>query len=288
MSRTPLAGVEHAPARRRAARGAAAAALGLVALGLTGCSTSDIPNQLQIPDPASEQGERIFHLWQGSWVAAWAVGAVVLGLIIWAALAYRRRSQDLPAQTTYNIPIEILYTVVPFFMIGVMFFFTARDESKLVALSDSPDHTVNVVGFRWNWTFNYVDENVYDVGTPTDVPTLYLPEGESVRFKLTSPDVIHSFWVPQFLFKMDVIPGQTNEFEITPTKQGTFAGKCAELCGVDHSRMLFWVKVVSPDEYDDHVADLKAKGQVGLLETGRTTESVTGEEMGRTTIGGDS
>lgn len=258
----------------------------LLALALTGCSTSDIPNQLSIPDPASEQGERIFHLWQGSWVTAWAVGAFTLTLILWAAFAYRRRSQELPEQTKYNIPIEILYTVVPFIIIGTIFYFVARDESKIMALSANPDHRINVVGFRWNWAFNYLDEDAYTVGTPNELPTLYLPKGETVRFELTSPDVIHSFWVPVFLFKLDVIPGQTNRFEITPTKEGTYAGKCAELCGVDHSRMLFWVKVVSPEEYDRHIAVLKAAGQSGVFDTGMTQDAVTGEEMGRTTIGG--
>jgi len=271
-----------------APRRAGTAAAGLALLALGGCSTADVPNQLSIPDPATEQGDRIFHLWQGSWIAAWIVGAITLALILWAALAYRKRSDDLPPQTRYNIPIEILYTVVPFIIIGVLFFFTARDEAKLVALSDEPDHTISVVGFRWNWTFNYLDGDVYDVGAPTELPTLYLPRGETVQFELTSPDVIHSFWVPAFLFKMDVVPGRLNRFEITPTKEGTFAGKCAELCGVDHSRMLFEVKVVSPDEYQAHLADLKAKGQVGRLESGLVQTEAGGDKAGRTTIGGSS
>jgi cytochrome c oxidase subunit II len=80
-----------------------------------------------------------------------------------------------------------------------------------------------------------------------------------VLFKLQSDDVIHSFWVPAFLFKMDVIPGQNNKFEITPEKKGTYAGRCAELCGKDHARMLFNVKVVSPAEYQTHVATVKSE-----------------------------
>ena len=102
-------------------------------------------------------------------------------------------------------------------------------------------------------------------------PTLYLPKGERVRFVLTSRDVIHSFWVPNFLFKQDVIPGTVNRFQATPTSYGTFMGKCAELCGVDHSRMLFNVKVVSPADYHKHLASLKAKGQTGAVPAGVTT-----------------
>jgi cytochrome c oxidase subunit 2 len=138
---------------------------------------------------------------------------------------------------------------------------------------------VNVVGFRWAWGFNYLDEGVYTVGLPVgsgttnDPATLVLPVNEKVRFELTSPDVIHSFWVPAFLFKMDVIPGKTNVFELTPDKVGTYVGKCAELCGVDHARMLFAVKVVERPEFDAYIADLKAKGQTGTLDTGRTTDA---------------
>ena len=91
-------------------------------------------------------------------------------------------------------------------------------------------------------------------------------EGESVRFKLVSDDVIHSFWVPAFLMKMDVVPGRDNSFSFTPTREGTFAGKCAELCGTYHSRMLFNVEVVSPSEFDAHLRDLEEQGNVGVLE----------------------
>jgi cytochrome c oxidase subunit 2 len=99
-------------------------------------------------------------------------------------------------------------------------------------------------------------------------PTLWLPKGKTVRFVLTSRDVIHSFWVVPFLMKMDVIPGHTNVFQVTPNKEGTFLGKCAELCGVDHSRMLFNVKIVSPERYEQHLKDLAKKGQTGYIPAG--------------------
>jgi cytochrome c oxidase subunit 2 len=137
-----------------------------------------------------------------------------------------------------------------------------------MALPADPDHTINVVGHQWSWSFNYVDGDVYEAGTPARRPTLYLPKDQTVLFELTSTDVVHSFWVPNFLFKMDVIPGRQNEFAITPTREGTFAGKCAELCGFDHSRMLFTVKVVSPQEYEAHLAELRARGQTGQLPKG--------------------
>jgi cytochrome c oxidase subunit 2 len=279
-----------------------AVGLVVVATTLAGCSAQEMP-RLAMPEPATKEGNTILFLWQTSWIAALVVGVITWGLIAWAVIAYsRRRRPGYPEQTRYNMPIEILYTVIPFVMIGVLFYFTARDETRLTKLSSDYDHTVGVVGFRWAWAFNYVDEKAYDVGIPAtnnaevDVkakspeqgytgPTLWLPVDEKVRFVLNSPDVIHSFYVPAFLFKMDVIPGRTNQFELTPNKLGTYAGKCTELCGIDHSRMLFNVKVVTKAEYLAHIAELKARGQSGELKSGRISRNADGGQ-GVTTIGG--
>lgn len=258
----------------------------MVALLATGCSKEDVPT-FAVDEVASDGAARILNLWQGSWVAALVVGGIVWGLILWSVIFHRRRTPDqVPEQTRYNVPIEVLYTVAPIIAIAVIFAFTARDQSELTKLSENPDNTIQVVGFRWNWTFNYLDEERYEIGEPGEMPTLYLPQGETVRFELVSPDVIHSFWIPAFLFKMDMIPGRTNEFEVTPTKLGTFAGRCAELCGVDHARMLFQVKVVSPEDYDKHMVELGERGQTGILETGRLSDAADAGQ-GRTTIGSD-
>ena len=249
-----------------------------VAVVLSGCSVNEIAF-LDLPEPASKEADIIANLWHGAWIAAWAVGIVTWGLMLWAAFAYRRRhADDAPEQTKYNLPIEILYTLVPLIMILGLFWFTAKDQSEILAVKNDQVQTVNVVGFRWSWGFNYLDEGVYEVGMPIGegayegAPTLVLPVNEKVRFELTSPDVIHSFWVPAFLFKMDVIPGKTNVFELTPDKVGTYAGKCAELCGVDHARMLFNVKVVERPEFEAYIEGLKAKGQTGTLNSGKSTD----------------
>ena len=242
-------------------------------LTLSGCAASNGRGFMGMPSSATREGGQIYSLWQGTWVAALAVGVLVWGLILWAVVAYRKRDDRLPEQVKYNMPIEILYTIAPLIIIGGLFFFTARDESNLTRLTANPAQTVQVVGFRWEWTFNYVGEQTYDVGTPDQIPTLWLPVNERVRFQLVSPDVIHSFWVPAFLFKMDVVPGRLNQFELTPDRIGTFAGKCTEYCGTDHSRMLFTVKVVSQADFDAHMALLRANGQSGQLTTGRTTNN---------------
>ena len=246
---------------------------------LSGCTANEA-FFFDLPEPASAEAPIIQNLWNGSWIAAWAVGIVTWGLMIWAVIAYRRRNaNEVPEQTKYNIPIEALYTIVPLIMILGLFWFTARDQSEILTVENDQEQTVNVVGFRWSWAFNYVDEDVYDVGvpygegSPGEPPTLYLPVDEKIRFELNSPDVIHSFWVPAFLFKMDVIPGKTNVFELTPDKIGTYAGKCAELCGVDHARMLFQVKVVDRAEFDSKMNEFRERGQTGQLDNERFNDA---------------
>ena len=253
------------PAGRKAAT---ALVLTAATLGLSGCAAElvDQWGRGGLPEPATEETPLVSNLWIGTWVAALAVGVLVWGLILWAAFAYRRREVGLPPQTRYNLPIEFLYTVAPFTIIAALFFFTVQNQDELLEVSEDPDVTIGVVGQQWAWTFNYLDDDVYDTGTTTDPTTLYLPVNQTVRFELQSPDVIHSFWVPSFYMKMDVIPGKTNTFQATPNREGRFAGKCAELCGVYHSRMLFNVEIVSQNEYEEHLDTLRDLGQTGEVD----------------------
>lgn len=268
-------------------------ALAVVAgLALTGCSSHGKFTDGYLPQGITEGAERVTTLWVWSWVALLAVGALVWGLIIWCMIAYRRRKDDneLPVQLRYHVPIEILYTIVPIFMIAVFFYYTARDQDALMDTSQPADVSINVVGKQWSWDFNYLDDDVHEVGAQAiltgkpgaeeTIPTLYLPVGERVQFYLTARDVIHSFWVPQFMQKLDMIPGRVNTFQVVPTQTGTFKGKCAELCGAYHSAMLFNVKIVERTEFDAHMADLKAKGQTGLLPNGVSRQQLMpGQEM---------
>ncbi|MGB7820497.1 MAG: cytochrome c oxidase subunit II [Ornithinibacter sp.] len=253
--------------------------MSVTALG--GCASGELRGNAStgwLPPAVTEGGERVTSLWIGAWITLILVGLLVIGLIGWCVVAYRRHKDDteLPVQLRYNIPIEILYTVVPIFMVVVFFYYTARDESALVDTSTPADVTINVVGKQWSWDFNYLEDDVHEVGTQAiltgkpgaeeTIPTLYLPVDERVEFVLTTRDVIHSFWVPAFLQKMDMIPGRVNSFQVVPTQVGTFKGKCAELCGAYHSQMLFNVKVVDRAEYDAHIDLLRANGQTGMLD----------------------
>lgn len=248
--------------RRWAPRAALAAALIAVT---TGCKSTAF-TRLGMPEPVTKQGQVTLTLWQGSWIAAWAVGIVVWGLIIWAVIFYRKRSDRVPHQVRYNLPIEFLYTVVPFIMVGVLFYFTARDENYINKTSSKPDVIVNVTGFQWSWQFQYPQYDVTGgtkvttVGSmwPGKLPVLEIPVNKKVRFNLYAQDVVHAFWVVPFEFKRDVIPNHPNHFEVTPTKTGTFTGRCSELCGVYHSRMLFTLKIVTPQQFQQWIANQQA------------------------------
>ena len=275
----------YAARRRRPSWALRATAAAGAALLLAGCGERSAESDFAhgylplVSDGATNQTDRIQTLWNGSWVAAMLVGLAVWGLTIWCVVAYRRRKGDpqLPPQVRYNMPIEILYTVMPVMMVGVLFFYTARDEAAITNADGPVNHTVSVIGKKWGWDFNYQDEDVYSPGrqaTLTGVegvqdslPVLYLPVDEPVEVQVYAIDVNHSFWVPAWLYKMDAIAGSPNKFHVTPTKEGTFQGKCAELCGEYHSEMLFNVKVVSRAEYDDYIQSLRDQGRTGQMST---------------------
>jgi cytochrome c oxidase subunit II len=277
-------------ARPRRLRRAAAVAFGmLVLLSLTGCSqaTTDQWKRLGLPVAASDRSQYMKQLWIGSWIAAFIIGFFVWGLILYASFRFRRRSGDEPPrQVRYNLPIEVLYTIAPIVVVVVLFYFTIEKLDKETGIIANPDHNVEVVAQRWAWTFDYLDEpaagnrDVYDVGTPASLAELWLVKDETVTFHLYSPDVVHSFWVPSFYFKLDVIPGRndrsTQSFSLTPTRTGTFAGRCAELCGYLHSRMLFQVHVVDRAAFEQHMRALVAAGQIGRPQGQTNSTTVSG------------
>jgi cytochrome c oxidase subunit 2 len=238
-------------------------ALVLAVLGLTGCTNNSF-TRLGFPNPITEQGKTVLTLWQGSWIAGLAVGALVWGLMLWAIIFHRKRGNRLPPQTRYNMPIEILYTAVPFILIAILFYYTAKDENYIDNVSAHPAVKVDVLGFQWSWQFKYPQYGVTEIGNPYGqgpLPMLEIPTGETVEFNLSSADVVHAFWIPEFLFKRDVLPDRPNHFQVTLTKTGTFTGHCSELCGLYHSKMLFTVKVVTPQQFQAYMAAQQAAQQ---------------------------
>lgn len=213
-----------------------------------------------MPHPVTNQGLQVLALWRLFLVVALVVAVVVYGLLIWSIIRYRRRDDTAPRQTRYNVPLEIFYTVTPVVIVAVLFAFTFRTQNQVTSLSAHPDVTVEVTGFQWQWRFHYVDEGVDVVGAPGRPPVLVIPTHATIRLVLTSADVAHSFYVPAFLFKRDLIPGVHNEVDITVTDEGTYGGACAEFCGLDHDRMTFSAQAVSGDAFRTWVAS-QSRGQ---------------------------
>jgi cytochrome c oxidase subunit 2 len=245
------------------------------ALLLSGC---ELPG-FGAPDPAAEEGESIWRLWQGFFITAALVGALVWGLLIYVLIRYRRRRDAdpdaVPDQNAYNIPLEVFYTAVPVLLVGGLFGFSVATQERVDRLTDDPAVTVDVVGFQWSWEFHYADEDLTIAGTPDVQPELVLPVDRVVHLRLDADDVAHSFWVPDFLSKRDLIPGFVNEIQITPNETGTYVGRCAEYCGLDHWRMLYTVRVVSPEEYEAWLDEARAEA-----DSGDGPEADTGDDQG--------
>jgi cytochrome c oxidase subunit 2 len=247
------------------------AGLGVCALGvmmaLSGCSVGKTFAGFGWPQNGiTAQSRKMYDIWIGSVVAALVVGILVWGLIFWCIIRYRKRGEELPLQTRFNLPIEILYTVLPFLIIAVLFYYTAVAQTFVNKLSPNPDVKVETVAFKWNWEFRYLDESakgpdgqpVSTVGASDYIPVLVLPTDKKIRFYEESKDVIHSFWVPELLFKRDVFPAPTrNQFEVTIEKQGSYVGRCAEFCGSFHSMMNFELRAVTPGQYEQFIAARK-------------------------------
>lgn len=260
----------------------------LLGLAATGCA----PEVLHFgwPEGVTPEAEQMRQLWLWAVLACLIVGAIVWGLMAWSVIFHRRRSQGIPRQTQYNLPLEVIYTVIPFVIISVLFYFTVTTQNFVANQIPDPDTRVRVVAFQWNWEFIYLQDgnkldqqeeelelhdNDFDpvyaamttaagtpvstVGTSNEIPLLVVPAGQVVEFRLFSRDVIHSFFVPDFLFKRDVFPmprenSTDNVFQVTIQHPGAFVGRCAELCGTYHAYMNFEVRALPDDVFDRYLA----------------------------------
>ena len=211
-----------------------------VAIVLAGCTSSSSPGISPLTPRRPTRPSRVIGLWVTSWIVLLGVGVVTWGLIIWAAVVYRRRKGQtgLPVQLRYNLPIEIFYTIVPLILIIGFFAFTARDQEEIERDPGNPDVQIEVFGKRWSWDFNYVNENVYSAGIQAQerlngdgtidedrLPVLYLPVDAKVQINIESRDVVHSFWIIDFLYKKDMIPAQTNHWYFIPQKERQLQGQ---------------------------------------------------------------
>ena len=213
------------------------------------------------PPPAvTHQGERIRDLYTIVFLIAVAIFFLVEGLIVWTVLRYRRKPGDteLPAQTHGNAIAEVVWTVVPTLIVAFLFVISWQTLNNVEVVSADPQTRIKAVAGQFQWTFEYLDETGENTLYTQLLPSgegggMVVPAGRTVQLSLESPDVIHAFYVPQFLFKRDVVPGRINRFEFTVGEQfagQTFRGQCAELCGTGHRLMLFEVHAFTPADFD--------------------------------------
>jgi len=284
--------------------------LGGTALLLSGCSWSEALG-LGWPKGITPEAHLNRELWIGSVIASLVVGVIVWALIFWTSAFHRHKKTDteLPRQFGYNMPLELVLTVVPFLIISVLFYFTVVVQEKMLHKDPNPEVVIDVTAFQWNWKFGYQKINFTDgtftydgadperkaavasgpeglegehggeagsaiiagkhpedrtylnfdkvetLGTSTEIPVLVVPSGKRIEFQIASADVIHGFWVPEFLFKRDVMPdpkanNSDNVFQISEIMQtGAFVGRCTEMCGTYHSMMNFELRVVEPNDF---------------------------------------
>lgn len=300
--------------RTRSGRRTAALAVTFAALAVTlsGCSWQYALG-LGWPDGVTPDAQFSRTYWIGTVIAALVVGVIVYALFFVCATAFNKKEGDteLPRQFGYNMPLELVLTVIPIIIVGVLFYFTVITENKFLNKEPNPEVTVDITAFQWNWKFGYqkvaykdgsfnydgvdnatkaafgskpegVDKHgeervgaiaglnpedrsylnfdkIETVGSTDEIPVLVLPVGKRIEFQQASADVIHSFWVPDFLFKRDVFPNpkannSENVWQVDEiTKTGAFVGRCAEMCGTYHAMMNFEVRVVSAEDFKTYL-----------------------------------
>ncbi len=285
---------------------------GALALALTGCDMHHVFG-LGWPKGVTPEAHAARDFWVYSVIAALVVGAIVYVLLFWTSVFHRKKKGDteFPRQFGYNMPLELVLTVIPFIIISVLFYFTVVVQEKFMHKDPNPEVVVDITAFQWNWKFGYQKINFEDgtfkydgadlarkaamaskpegkdahgeervgpirglntedrtylnfdkvetLGSSDEIPVLVLPTGKKIEFQLASADVIHSFWVPEFLFKRDVFPEPDanhtdKDFQIEEIQEtGAFVGRCAEMCGTYHSMMNFEVRVVSPSDFKTYL-----------------------------------
>lgn len=208
--------------------------------------------------PADSQGAQASALWQGAEVTAIAVGAVVWALIAFVLIRYRRRRHAnpdvIPSQKRENYYLEAIYTAVPLVIVVVLFGYTTVTQRRINEVRPNPDVRVEATAFQWGWRFHYSTGNVTVQSQGLQAPELVLPEGQTTEVALSATDVVHAFYVSAFLFQRNAVPGSPTRFDLTPTRLGTFRGRCATFCGLRHTDMQFTVRVVSPEDFTHWLA----------------------------------
>jgi cytochrome c oxidase subunit II len=216
-----------------------------------------------VPQSVTEEGRAVHNLYNLFLYIAAVVFVVVSGLVIWSVIRYRRRDDELPEQTHGNNRLELAWTLIPTVIVLVLFVFTLQAQDKVLDQSGKADVNVTVTAFQWSYRFTYEGTGAEVLGSPGNIPEMVVPVGQTIRVKLVSVDVVHTFYVPQTLFKRQAIPGTDNTFDLTFEKVGLYHGQCTQFCGLQHPDMVFRVRVVEEGAYQSWLAAATRRGSAG-------------------------
>jgi cytochrome c oxidase subunit 2 len=239
-------------ARRSPVRVLLAAVAAAVAVAVPTVAVAAVGRNFGMPDAATADGKEVVRVWRILLIMATAVAAVVMILLAVAVVAGARRREA--SQSKGSVPLEIAYTAVPLALVAAIFGVSGWLGYRISDATDGDSLTVETEAFRWGWRFTYPDGVEVVSASELDEAVIVLPVDRTVTFELRSDDVIHSFYVPAFATKLDVIPGRVNELRVHPTEVGEYAAHCAEYCGIDHARMNVRVLVVEQDRFDAWLA----------------------------------
>jgi cytochrome c oxidase subunit 2 len=270
-------------------RAAARLASGLAATAVLALSLAAAPAraswQLNMPVGVTEISSEVYGLHMLIFWVCVAIAVVVFGAMLYAIVKFRKSQGAVAAQFSHSTKAEVIWTVIPMLILIGMAVPAAETLIKIEDTRES-DLTVKVTGYQWMWQYEYIDEEVSffsrldrdsdtarQLGSGIDPFSvenyllevdnpMVVPQGAKVRVLLTSADVIHAWWMPDFAVKKDAIPGFINEAWFRADEIGTYRGQCAELCGKDHAFMPIVVEVKSQEDYDAWLMAQKAQGSV--------------------------
>lgn len=223
--------------------------VGILVLAVTFLAYTGMEAANLMPVSASAQAEGIDWMWSLQEGAMSFLFALIVVPMAYSLLVFRRKKGDKSdaEHVEGNTQLEIAWTAIPLFVVVIFSYLGAGNLADTLRGS-SDELVVEVTGFQWGWRFEYPE---YGISTSE----MYVPVDQAVLLKMESTDVIHSFWVPEFRVKQDLVPGRVTELRITPTLAGSYKVRCAELCGTSHWSMEQPVIVVDEATFAAWVAD---------------------------------
>jgi len=240
------------PRTTAARRRAGAPFLCALAVALAGCSPERYPQTALLP--LSDFARIGDHVQDQTFY--WALGVFVLveGALLYSIFRFRGRPEDPePSQIHGNTTIEIIWTLIPALILAAIAVPTVKGIFETNAIPKGA-MVIEVIGHQWWWEFRYPEANI------TTANEMFIPAGRTVELKINSGDVVHSFWPPRFAGKRDVFPGRETRLWWKADSTGLYPGQCAEYCGIQHARMAFHVRSVTPQDFEAWIGHMKAKG----------------------------